>query len=120
MSKMIQIRNVPDTLHRALRARAAIAGMTLSDYLRAELEQSIDRLPASELRPRLALELFARFPITRYSHEPLLPRIWILRENLTAYDAAYVALSEGLRATLVTRDSRLADAPGHRAEVEVI
>jgi plasmid stability protein len=54
MSKMIQIRNVPDALHRALRARAAIAGMTLSDYLRSELEQSIDRLPTSELRPRLA------------------------------------------------------------------
>jgi plasmid stability protein len=55
MSKMIQIRNVPDALHRALRTRAAIAGMTLSDYLRAELEQSVDRLPASELRHRLAL-----------------------------------------------------------------
>jgi plasmid stability protein len=55
MSKMIQIRNVPDSLHRALRTRAALAGMTLSDFLRAELELSIDRLPASELRHRLAL-----------------------------------------------------------------
>jgi plasmid stability protein len=55
MSKMIQIRNVPDALHRALRTRAAIAGMTLSDYLRTELELSMDRLPASELRHRLAL-----------------------------------------------------------------
>ena len=55
MSKMIQIRNVPDALHRALRTRAALAGMTLSDYLRTELEQSVDRLPASELRHRLAL-----------------------------------------------------------------
>jgi predicted nucleic acid-binding protein len=76
-----------------------------------------------EMRPeraRLALDLFAKFPITRYSHEPLLPRIWILRGNLTAYDAAYVALSEGLRATLVTRDARLADAPGHRVKVELI
>jgi antitoxin FitA len=55
MSKMIQIRNVPDSLHRALRTRAALAGMTLSDFLRAELELSIDRLPALELRHRLAL-----------------------------------------------------------------
>jgi plasmid stability protein len=55
MSKMIQIRNVPDSLHRALRTRAALAGMTLSDFLRAELELSIDRLPASELRHRLAM-----------------------------------------------------------------
>lgn len=54
MPKMIQIRNVPDTLHRALRARAALAGMTLSDYLRAELERSVERLPAAELRARLA------------------------------------------------------------------
>lgn len=54
MSKMIQLRNVPDALHRTLRARAALAGMTLSDYLRAELERSVERMPASELRERLA------------------------------------------------------------------
>lgn len=54
MSKMIQLRNVPDSLHRTLRARAALAGMTLSDYLRAELERSVERMPVSELRERLA------------------------------------------------------------------
>jgi plasmid stability protein len=54
MPKMVQIRNVPDSLHRALRARAALAGMTLSDYLRAELERSVEQLPAAELRARLA------------------------------------------------------------------
>jgi len=54
MPKMVQIRNVPDSLHRALRARAALAGMTLSDYLRAELERSVEQLPAGELRARLA------------------------------------------------------------------
>jgi plasmid stability protein len=51
---MIQIRNVPDALHRRLRARAALAGMTLSDYLRTELERSAERLPVAELRERLA------------------------------------------------------------------
>ena len=51
---MIQLRNVPDALHRALRARAALAGMSLSDYLRAELERTIEQLPAAELRARLA------------------------------------------------------------------
>jgi predicted nucleic acid-binding protein len=40
--------------------------------------------------------------------------------NLTAYDAAYVALAEALEAPLVTRDRRLADAPGHRADIEVV
>jgi plasmid stability protein len=53
-TRMIQIRNVPDALHRRLRARAALAGMTLSDYLRTELERSAERLPVAELRERLA------------------------------------------------------------------
>lgn len=66
------------------------------------------------------IELLAAFPIARYPHQPLLPRIWELRHNITAYDAAYVALAEGLRATLVTRDERLAEAPGHRARIEVM
>lgn len=54
MPKMIQIRNVPDGLHRSLRARAAQAGMTLSDYLRMELEHVVERPPVNELRYRLA------------------------------------------------------------------
>ena len=55
MAKMIQIRHVPDALHRTLRLRAARAGMTLSDYLRAELARSAERLTAEELRERLAV-----------------------------------------------------------------
>ncbi len=54
MSTMIQIRNVPDALHRALKARAARAGMSLSDFLRSELESVVERLPVSELRYRLS------------------------------------------------------------------
>lgn len=54
MSKMIQIRHVPVTLHRTLTARAARAGMTLSDYIKAELERSTQRLTAEEIRDRLA------------------------------------------------------------------
>lgn len=57
--------------------------------------------------------------IVRYAHESLLERIWELRANLTAYDAAYVALAEELDAPLVTHDAKLAAAPGHRARVEV-
>jgi predicted nucleic acid-binding protein len=71
-------------------------------------------------RARMALDLFAKFPITRYSHEPLLRRIWELRSNLTAYDAAYVALAEGLGATMLTCDERLASASGNKAIIEVI
>jgi predicted nucleic acid-binding protein len=49
-----------------------------------------------------------------------LPRIWDLRNNLTAYDAAYIALAEALNALLLTRDQRLAAAPGHHARVELV
>ncbi len=54
MSKMIQIRNVPDDLHRRLKARAALAGMSLSDYLLAEIRQSAERPTLAEMRERLA------------------------------------------------------------------
>jgi plasmid stability protein len=54
MSAMIQIRNVPDALHRRLKSRAALAGMSLSDYLLAELRQIADWLTVEELRQRLA------------------------------------------------------------------
>lgn len=57
--------------------------------------------------------------ITRHPHSGFLPRMWRLRNNFSAYDAAYVALAEGLTATLLTRDARLASAPVHSVRVEV-
>lgn len=57
--------------------------------------------------------------ITRYPHFIFLPRIWQLRQNFSGYDAAYMALAEKLGALLITRDSRLASAPGHAATVEL-
>lgn len=53
MSKMIQLRNVPDALHRILKARAAMAGMSLSDYLLAEIKEVAERPTLLELRERL-------------------------------------------------------------------
>jgi predicted nucleic acid-binding protein len=50
----------------------------------------------------------------------LLPRIWELRRNITAYDAAYVALAEALAAPLLTRDAALASAAGHRAQIDLV
>jgi len=54
MSTMVQVRNVPDALHRKLKARAALAGMSLSDYILAELKRSLERPTREELLDRLA------------------------------------------------------------------
>jgi predicted nucleic acid-binding protein len=69
---------------------------------------------------RAAIQDLSDFPIHRYPHVSLLPRIWELRHNLSAYDAAYVALAEALDAPLVTHDSRLAGSSGHRARIELL
>jgi predicted nucleic acid-binding protein len=71
-------------------------------------------------RGRAALADLGDFPLHRYPHDVLLPRVWELRNNLTAYDAVYVALAEALGASLLTRDRRLAAAAGHRVQVELV
>ena len=58
--------------------------------------------------------------VVRHPHYALIGRIWQLRENLTVYDASYIALAEGLDAVVVTCDVPLGGAPGHEARVEVI
>jgi predicted nucleic acid-binding protein len=83
------------------------------------LRRFVLRGEVQPLRAQQALEVLADFPIERYPHQILLPRIWALRENLTAYDAAYVALAEVLGATLLTRDARISRASGHSARIEV-
>jgi predicted nucleic acid-binding protein len=57
--------------------------------------------------------------VTRYPHFVFLPHIWRLRDNFSAYDAAYVALTEKLGATLITRDARLASASARVASIEL-
>ncbi len=72
-----------------------------------------------EARAGASLDAFAALPIRRYPHHLLLPRVWALRANLTAYDAAYIALAEALGADLLTRDRRLAATPGHAARIVI-
>ncbi len=71
-------------------------------------------------RCRQALVDLAIFPLYRHPHDFLLPRIWQLRDNLSAYDGAYVALAEMLGAPLLTHDKRLAGAAGHRAQIDLV
>jgi predicted nucleic acid-binding protein len=71
-------------------------------------------------RSEEALQDLADLPLNRYPHDVFLFRIWALRQNLTAYDAAYIALAEALDAPLITRDTALARVSGHRARVELI
>jgi predicted nucleic acid-binding protein len=66
-----------------------------------------------------AMEDLMALRITRYAPVLILSRIWQLSNNMTAYDAAYVALAEELKAPLITRDQKIAAAPGHAAAVEV-
>ena len=200
---MIQIRGVPEDVHSTLKARAAREGMSLSDFIKRELEQTtkapdhagvagadktseahLDQAhccpsgariarftmivldasvvvelltngPLSDpLRRALArandlfavphlldvevvsamrnlmsgrridlyraeqlLTQLAELPAERYSHTPLLSRMWELRHNFTAYDAAYIALAEATNSVLYTCDAKL--SKGHRAQVAV-
>jgi len=78
---------------------------------------AVHGLPIS--RAEEALQDLMDVRIRRYPHIPFLRRIWALRNNLTSYDALYIALAEALAATLVTCDAKLAAAPSG-AQVEVI
>ena len=68
----------------------------------------------------VALEDLRALDLQRHAHEPLLDRIWELRQNLSAYDAVYVALAEVLETVLLTCNGRLARAPGVGRHVELV
>lgn len=74
----------------------------------------------SGARGAMSLEFLGALPMTRHEAAPLLPRVWALRQTVTAYDALYVALAELLGATLYTRDRRLARAAERLVAVRVV
>jgi predicted nucleic acid-binding protein len=83
------------------------------------LRRLVRDVSISARRAEEAIQDLADMRVTRYPHFVFLSRIWQLRHNLSAYDAAYVVLAENLSATLVTRDARLASASGRALAVEV-
>lgn len=71
-------------------------------------------------RAALALDDLRELPLQRVNHTALIQRCWELRENMTVYDASYVALAEALGATLLTGDQRIARDPGTMCTIEIV
>ena len=105
---------------RLLRDEASLHAPHLIDL---EVAQVLRRYSAlgdlSAQRAGEALADLADLQLHRYPHDILMPRIWELRHNLTAYDAAYVALAEALESPLVTCDARLASCSKRVIDVEL-
>lgn len=120
-------------------ASAALSGLLNNGSARQSLATDqlhaphlIDSEVASGLRRRVAarqvtadngwaaLDTWRQLGLTRYATYPLLERVWQLRDNLSAYDAGYIALAEALNCPLVTADVRLSHAPGIRCPVTVV
>ena len=108
------------------RARYRLRGERLAapHLLDLEVTSAWRRLVAGgeldERRARLALADLQGLRVDRVRHGALLDRCWELRDNLTVYDAAYVALAELLDVTLLTADGKFAKAPGPRCPIEVL
>ena len=107
----LRIHDMRETLHAPHLIDVEVAQVVRRYAARRDIEVELGRA---------AIEDLADFPLQRHPHQSLLPRIWELRHNLSAYDAAYVALAETLDAPLVTLDRRLAASSGHRARIELI
>ena len=113
-----------DDAHDGDLARARLAGEDLAapELVDLEVVSVLRRQHAANhlntRRAQLALADLVALPLQRVAHVRLLARCWELRDNLTVYDAAYVALAEALDTTLLTADRRINRAPGVRCLIE--
>ena len=113
------------TVGRKIESRIYQRGESLHapHLLDLEVAQVLRRLvregSVSAPRADQAIEDLLDLRVTRYPHFVFLPRIWRLRDNFSAHDAAYLALAQELGATLVTRDSRLASASARLVSLEL-
>jgi predicted nucleic acid-binding protein len=106
------------------RIAAAPADLHAPELIDVEVAQVLRRFTRARMvtpgRAALALEHLAAFPLRRHPHRPFLRRVWELRENVTAFDAIYLALAEALGAPLLTTDRKLARVPGLETDVELV
>jgi predicted nucleic acid-binding protein len=106
---------------RVLNTRESIHAPHLLDVEVAQvLRRLVHARTVTTTRAVQALGDLTELAIERYSHEPLLRRIWAMHDAITAYDAAYIALAEALDAPLLTCDEKLSKVHGHAATIELI
>src|SRR5713101_30736 len=108
-------------MDRALGASKRLHSPHLLDIeVASAVRRLVQRKEITLVRAGQVFEDFAQLAIERHAHGLLLPRIWELRDAMTAHDGAYVALAEALGAPLLTCDGKLARAHGHRATIEMV
>lgn len=114
----------PEPLSGAIRRRLVAERLVAPELIDIEAASSLRGLARggklSVEDAERALKALVALPVERVSHAPLLRRVWELRDNLSAYDATYVALAEALGVTLLTGDRAIGKATGVRCVVEVI
>ena len=110
--------------HLARRILAEHGSASIPDLADVETASALRHLwLAGEMTParfESAIEYLAALPVMRHPALPFLPRVFALKNDLTPHDAVYVALAEALDCPLVTADSRLANAPGIRCDVQLV
>lgn len=115
------LESVNGPVHQRLEHEDVLAAPHLIDLeTLSALRSLVRRGDLSAAAGTKGVEMLAAVPIDRHEHTALRPRVWSLRDNVSAYDAAYVALAELLGAPLLTTDGRLARAPGIACQIEVL
>jgi predicted nucleic acid-binding protein len=118
---LLQTQRADRLMERAFDASERIHAPHLLDIeVTQVLRRLVQRKEITIVRARQAFDDFAQLLVERHEHQSLLPRVWQLRDSLSAYDGAYVALAEALGAPLLTCDAKLADAHGHHATIELV
>ncbi len=118
---LLQTKLADRLMERALGSEESLHAPHLLDIEVAHaLRRLVQQNAITNDRAEQVLEDFSQLLIERHGHQPLTARIWQMRESLTAYDGAYVALAEALEAPLLTCDAKLARSHGHKASIELI